>query len=217
MEGLRLGLQYVNLGSSDASLPPAHSGEQAFAFSLLSRSRSFVNQSTSDVQGDYPVFAVSSLSPSPEICNWRIGLPSRRLRISLRAAPPKKHPCFVLSFLDIHSIASHWTFLVHCISFPVQNLSQPTFPVLLHCYTRYLHDTWSRHSIGSLAVSTKISFIYSDLSFTFIQLQSGQLMQFLHDIHIYLPRIFISYVLQKLSSSDKSHNFFSPCSHQCND
>ncbi|KAF9052173.1 hypothetical protein BDP27DRAFT_1433897 [Rhodocollybia butyracea] len=71
MEGLRLGLQYVSLGPSDASLPPAHSNEQAFAFTLLSRSRSFVNQSNSDVQRDfdYPVFAVSSLSHSPEICN----------------------------------------------------------------------------------------------------------------------------------------------------
>ncbi|KIK59610.1 hypothetical protein GYMLUDRAFT_245279 [Collybiopsis luxurians FD-317 M1] len=71
VEGLRLGLQFVDLGS-DAAPPSTLSNEQASASSSFARSRSFVNLSVvhhRDFTCDYPDFTVSSLAPYPEISN----------------------------------------------------------------------------------------------------------------------------------------------------
>ncbi|KAF5389885.1 hypothetical protein D9757_003633 [Collybiopsis confluens] len=69
IEGLRLGLQYVDL-DSDANLPSALSIAQPST--PLPMARSFASSSrvpSRDFTYDYPEFSISSLSPSIEISN----------------------------------------------------------------------------------------------------------------------------------------------------
>ncbi|KAJ3782436.1 hypothetical protein GGU10DRAFT_363776, partial [Lentinula aff. detonsa] len=69
IEGLRLGLQYVNLSASDVALPLVHSDGQALTSSHFPSTCSIsIMDATAIPRNDYPEFAVSPLSsPTPDL------------------------------------------------------------------------------------------------------------------------------------------------------
>jgi len=226
IEGLRLGLQSVDLGSSDET-------------AAFPRSHSFVSSSITprnDVfQFDYPDFADSFSSPSPEISNWFECSQTRHLtNLYVTKISPKNIRVSSFLFLDTALAQNALSLYISQLSHQLHSSSSFSKTSDSCIAQRYFHDVSVYiNFIGSFRTFASISFIYPDLSFTFNPIY---LSIFFHDMHIldvqtftllrststfYVFLTFIFYIRRSKSPKylavTSCISVFFHLSHQCND